>query len=103
MSATATRRPGQRISALGGGYSSPEAKRLGLNPSELRIVLAAMACERAEFGFPSGDALASVADVSKRNIANLVATRWLEKAGKEGRVFFYRAGARAWRELGFSK
>lgn len=94
---------GERISRVGGQALSEERKRTGLNPAELRIVLAVMACERAEFGNPSMGAIEEIAGVSKRSVVNLCGKRWLEKADKEGRVHFYRATRRAWSALGITR
>jgi hypothetical protein len=77
---------------------------LDLSPQELRIVLAVMACERAEGGFPSRNAIKSMAKYGSDNLPSvLVELDWLEPAGKDRNVTLYRATARAWAELGFER
>lgn len=80
-------------------------RRYSLEPAAARVVLAAMACERAEGGYATRAALVAVADVGDRALpARLSKGRWLEVVDitPEGWVV-YRATDRAWTELGFER
>jgi hypothetical protein len=78
--------------------------KLGLSPQELGIVLAVMACERSERGFPDRNAIKQMAKYGSDNLPSvLVELDWLEVAGKSGRLTLYKGSARAWRELGFER
>lgn len=89
------------------GLHSPTKVKLGLTETELQIVVATMACERAERGFPTRDAIAQVAphgDVAL--VSRLAARGWLERRDgarklPKGERVTYRATAFAWAALGF--
>lgn len=75
---------------------------VGLTPAELGVVVAVMACERAEGGYPCRRAIWDVARGGEERLPSQLVTRgWLERAGTVGRVALYRATERAWLELGF--
>lgn len=83
--------------------SSTRAK-LGLAPQELNVVLAVMACELSEKGFPDRKAIKQIAKHGSDNLTSvLVELDWLEVAGKSGPLVLYRATRRAWSELGFAR
>jgi hypothetical protein len=97
--------PQQRVmGAQRSGRTSASRAVLDLSPQELRIVVAVMACERAEGGFPNRNAIKSMAKYGSDNLPSiLVELDWLEPAGKDKNVTLYRATRRAWIELGFAR
>jgi hypothetical protein len=82
---------------------SKSRAKLDLAPQELSTVVAVMACEIAEKGFPSRKPIKQISKFSSDNMtSHLVELDWLEPAGKDGRTTLYRATRSAWAELEFS-
>lgn len=96
--------PQQRTLGKRIGQTSASRALLDLSPQELQIVVAVMACERSERGFPDRNAIKQIAKYGSDNLPSvLVELDWLEPAGKSGRLVLYRATRRAWSELGFER
>lgn len=90
----------QRIPGKRRGNMSASRAKIDLAPQELRVVLCVMACEIAEKGFPSRNAIKAMARYGSDNLpSTLVELDWLEEAGKDGKTTLYRATKRAWDEL----
>lgn len=67
-------------------------------------MLAVMACEIAENGFPDRKALREIAKYGSDNLPSvLIELDWLAVAGKSGTRSLYKASDRAWTELGFER
>ena len=89
------------MSAHSRAPESPCRQRTGLSPSELSLVIAALACEVVD-GYGTAQAIAKVAGVSAPTVSDLLRTGWLERAGRCGRAHVLRGTNKAWRlyELG---
>jgi hypothetical protein len=75
-----------------------------LTPCEESVVVAVMACERAEHGYPCRRAIEMVAAYGDESLpSRLAGGGWLESIRIEGdaRNVVYRATARAWRHFGY--
>lgn len=74
---------------------------LGITPMELCVVVAVMACERAEDGYPCKRAIADLVPHSTDAVpSRLVGLGWLERAGMDGLLALYRATDWAYEALG---
>ncbi|UOF77345.1 hypothetical protein [Caudoviricetes sp.] len=86
------------------GHTSASRAACDITPTELRVVVAVMACERSMGAYPTRAAILKVSGCKSANLpSELTALDWLEFAGWVGRHSLYRATERAWRELGFSR